>query len=258
MCLPLVDEIRRLRALQWNEWGRKKKRTVTTERHSCKKRNACISRVTCVSVVTPSASLSTQKTMLKAMEDVARGAYRHPGMWRTGRNRDGGHICTLCEKGPMQFSQWQAHENGNTHFCMLAEYEHHYDRLRMEKTTMSTMQLLSRLQANPFWFGDLKEFKALAFDALVGSLSASPPSILLDAAWIRHVRIIQAELLLLALTKAHIMANFGSVDEARDAGTSEQWLTYLSSIATSNHTLLGLIMSHVVETIDDRFACPRL
>ena len=62
--------------------------------------------------------------MVQAIEDATNGRFfRSSKEWRTGRNRSGGHMCLLCSKGPMQFVQWQIHQNSMGHVSKEQEYE---------------------------------------------------------------------------------------------------------------------------------------
>lgn len=178
-------------------------------------------------------------------------------MWRRGRNRDGGHFCDLCNKGPMLFAQWQQHENGQTHERALQEYERHYWRVKDEHAQIERMKALQLLMIEPFWEGDLRGVKEVAFDHLVFRDNRRS----LSAAWRSHVRRMQSDLLLLAITKAHLLATFDSVNTARESfvamedaglvpaqigGASLHWRAHLSAAATQGHILLRLIMACVM------------
>lgn len=195
--------------------------------------------------------------MQRAVEDATWGTYRGENMWRRGRNRDGGHYCDLCNKGPMPFAQWQQHESGQKHARELQEYERHYFRIKFEQRRIKQIEALQLLPVDSFWQGDLSAFKAAAFDQLVLRDDRTN----LSDAWLTHVRRIQSDLLLIAFTKAQLDPAFGSIDDARESfvamedagitpsqtgGASLHWRAHLKATAAQGDVLLRLVMPYLI------------
>ena len=89
------------------------------------------------------------QVVLKAIGDATVGQYTPPGAWRSTAWRNGSnqYFCTLCDKGPMPFSQWSAHVNSLSHQSNLRQYETHFLRIKREQKQIRGLEHLYHLQA---------------------------------------------------------------------------------------------------------------
>lgn len=173
----------------------------------------------------------------------------------------GSMFCDLCFSGPfVSHLQRGSHEHGSKHVRAFRQYRALYeaasDRIQREReesarvrASEASLMSLGRMvegpfrfadayHASPFWCGDLTELKASLYDLVRAGIdwtTGPPPSRLvsLNTKYTKHVRRVQADLLMLAFVRVHLVALFGSMDEYRIQGALIEQLG-LATNSTTN------------------------
>lgn len=207
------------------------------------------------------------------------------------RDEDQGDMyCDLCWAGPFAHpGQRVQHEQGSRHRRNHITYRVHLlicyrERDCIEEERQSALRFnesgchfLDRrnfaalYESNSFWCGDLTELKASLYDLVIGSGPIqdcnivanigplSGPIATVDATYKRHVHRIQADLLMLAYVKVHLVAEFGSIDQYRiqcvaheqpgHSRASSLWKQRLAAASQPGCQLLELVMPWVANVV---------
>ena len=180
--------------------------------------------------------------------------------------------CQLCAAGPFTFrGQRNQHRSGSKHKKRYQLYLGFYDEavqdIKQEKVLLDhgrrawafRQDIARPIYESPFWCGDLSLLKAALFDSAFPE-NPSHGALSINEAFTKHVRHVQADLLLLSYVKVHLESQFGSVDAYREhcvlhhdlgiltsASSSRLWKRCLCSACEGGCLFLSLVMPWVTD-----------
>lgn len=207
-----------------------------------------------------------------AKSDAASGRQERHDVQQFRDEGYGGMYCDLCWAGPfVSLSQRQQHEYGSKHYRNFRRYQRCYvqerDRIKSAQRIneagrqfLDCRKFTAPYLASAFWTcGDLSELKASMYDLY--ECYGIPTRLLaaVDAAYMRHVLRVQADLLMLAYIRVHLVTQFDSMEQFRDqcvaheqlglSRASLMWKELLGAASIRGSQILELVMPWIPNAI---------